>query len=293
MTMISCFDVGDLGGDVGDGHDVGSDGALGDGPRGAKPSKRRPRGSGGGQCTAGPVRVETAGRDDRFALGAPSVVRAGGPSPDDHPAGRTDSEIRELFERKARIREQGIQQVLEQEKARGGSVERFVAAIRYDSELAPRTTNRRQLLELGIEVPAGDALPTDPDEVRRVLWTIIYGLARLGIFLTGTDSYSDPELLERLCARVLVDEVSDIPPSGDLSEFIDLTPPPASAGSSEKASTEAAADAPDGLTGPFEFEPQADDDELGDRPRAESASADTDHPVVVDRDGFLPRPDRR
>lgn len=271
--MISCFDVDGAG--VSGGGGAGADGPDGDARRAAKPRKGRGRGSGEGGCSAGPVRVEVQGRDDRFALGAPSVVRKGAPDPEGHPAGRTDAEIRELFERKSRIREQGIQQVLEQEKARGGSVERFVAAIRYDSELAPRTTNRRQLLELGIEVPAGDALPTDPDQVRRVLWTIIYGLARLGIFLTGTNSYGDRELLERLCSRVLVDEVSDIPPSGDLSEFIDLTPPPAKAQD------------PDGLVGPFEYEPQSEDDEL------ETRKPRSNPPSVVERDAYLPRPDRR
>lgn len=305
MTMISCFDMGGVGGDFGDGRGAGACDRHGDGhgdehgdPR---HGTRRARASEGGQCTAGPVRVECAEGVGRFEFGAPSVVRAGGPRPDDHPAGRPDSEIRELLERKSRIREQGIQQVIEAEKARGSEVERFVAAIRYDSELAPRTTNRRQLLELGIEVPAADALPTDPDEIRHVLWTIIFGLARLGIFLTGTDSYSDSDLLERLCTRVLIDEVSDIPPSADMSEFVDLTPPASSAGGAAvdaEVVTEVLSEllsdgAPDGLMGPFEFEPQDDVDEVGRRQTRDPAHAPDEVPVVIDRDAFLPRPDRR
>ena len=232
--------------------------------------------------TAGPVRVERATAGSRFADGAPSVVLEGGPRPGDHPAGRSDAEIRELFVRKSRQREEGIQRLIELERADGKAIERFVAAIRYDSELATRTTNRRQLLELGIHVPAPDALPNSPDEVRHVLWTIIFGLARLGIFLTGTDAFDDRGLLSKLCGRVLVDEVSDIPPSADLSEFIDLAP--------------AAEPDPDGLTGPFEFEPDADDvdggDGLGRADPGKARAGDGTLPKAQDRDRFLPRPDR-
>lgn len=269
MTMIACFDMGESGavraeGDGGDG---------GDRARAPKPPKRSAGSAHGG--SVGPVRIEAEDAGGKFALGAPSVVPADAPSPADHPAGRSDDEIRELFARKSRRREQGIREVIEQAKAGGSAMERFVAAIQYDSELAPKTTNRRQLLELGIDVPAGDALPVDASETARMLWTVIYGMARLGIFLTGTDSYDDRALLEKLCTRVLLDEVSDIPPSGDLSEFIDLTPPAAGG------------DDPDGLMGPFEYEPQSEDDDAGSR------KPETERPAVVERDRLLPRPDRR
>jgi hypothetical protein len=224
------------------------------------------------------VRVEAPIEGDRFEHGAPSVVTAGGPCPDDHPAGRTDEEIAALFDRKRREREQGIERVMEESRALGQAVERFVAAIKFDSELAPRTTNRRQLLELGIEVPAGDALPAEDAEVRRQLWTIIFGLARLGIFLTGTDRLDDRSMLGKLCSRVLVDEVSDIPPSADMSEFIDLSPLGATGDAGD----------PDGLSGPFEFDPENDDESLCSRPPRED-----DPEFRCERDKFLPRPDRR
>jgi len=269
MTMIACFDMGENGASRAEGGGEADSNPA----RAAKARKGRARDARSG--SVGPVRVESDGDGGKFALGAPSVVRAGAPSPADHPAGRSDDEIRELFARKSRRRDEGIRDVMEQARARGSAVERFVAAIQYDSELAPKTTNRRQLLELGIDVPAGDALPADAAETMRVLWTIIYGLARLGIFLTGTDSYDDRALLEKLCTRVLLDEISDIPPSGDLSEFIDLTPPPAD----ERD--------PDGLMGPFEYEPQSEDDD------ACSRKPETERPAVVERDRLLPRPDRR
>ena len=280
MTMIACFDVGGgVGGGAGGGDVARSEGGDEGGGEGgvhrARAPKARRRGAGaapGG--SVGPVRIEVEDDGSKFALGAPSVVRAGAPGPADHPAGRSDDEVRELFARKSRRREQGILELMEQAKARGSAVERFVAAIQYDSELAPKTTNRRQLLELGIEVPAGDAVPTDPVEATRALWTIIYGLARLGIFLTGTDTYDDRALLEKLCTQVLLDEIADIPPSADLSEFIDLTPPP-------RVERD-----PDGLIGPFEYEPQSEEDEVGTR------KSQSEPPAIVARDRLLPRPDR-
>lgn len=269
--MIACFDMD--GGRSGAGAHASAGDSAQRGKGGGHASSPRPR---RGVRTAGPVRVEVLSEGDRFEFGSPSVVASGGPHPKDHPAGRADHEIAELFARKRREREQGIERVMEQERAAGRSVERFVAAIKYDSELAPRTTNRRQLLELGIEVPAGDAIPSSDAAARRCLWTIIYGLARLGIYLTGTDGLDDREMLSKLCDRVLIDEVADIPPSGDMSEFIDLAP---LARDSERN--------PDGLSGPFEFDPEADDD-LGVRPPGQPTTT-----IRCDRDRFLPRPDRR
>lgn len=286
--MIACFDMdggrSGTGSGVASGHSgEGSDG----GGRGAGRAGRRARAQRGG-CSAGPVRVEPAVAGDPFAFGAPSVVLAGGPRPEDHPAGRTDDEIAALFARKRRERAAGIERVMEEARAQGRPVEAFVAAIKFDSEFAPRTTNRRQLLELGIDVPAGDALPAADTEVRRQLWTIVFGLARLGIFLTGTDPLDDREMLGRLCARVLLDEVTDIPPSAEMSEFIDLSPPLAKAVAAACAGTATDARDPDGLSGPFEFDPESDENELACNPPGEAGRT-----IRCDRDRFLPRPDRR
>jgi len=243
----------------------GTDGGSVAGGGGAKSRRRKGGAPAGGAGSVGPVRIESTERADRFALGAPCVVARDAPDPALHPAGRSDAEIRMLLASKASRRDEGIRRVLEEAKSKGREIERFVAAITYDTELAPRTTNRRQLLELGIVVPSADALPQEDAEVKRVLWTIVYGLARLGIFLTGTDAMDDRALLERLCGRVLLDEVSDIPPSADMSEFIDLS-------------------APDGLTGPFEASPDSDDD--ADELSRSAGGAPSD------RDRMLPRPDK-
>ena len=265
--MIACYDM-----------------AAGDGAgTGAKGTRRRPQpdqtaaGAGGARPrgrSVGPVRVEDASAA-RFALGAPCVVPPEAPAAQDHGAGCTDEEIAVLFARKTERREQAIQRIMEAAQSKGTPIERFVAAIQYDGELAPKTTNRRQLLELGIEVPTADAMPKSDAEVRHALWTIVYGLARLGIFLTGTDRLDDRALLLKLCTRILEDPVADIPPSADMSEFIDCEGTQLTQCS-------------DGLSGPFDFGPQDDDDEFGHDSRSTGTSR---HPGV--RDHLLPRPDRR
>jgi len=102
---------------------------------------------------------------------------------------------------------------------------RMNAAMVYDTEHAPRTTNKRQLEEIGIVVPASSSFASRTDAyIRDRLWAIIYGLARLGVYLTDTDSLHDRELLARLVDGVLIDEVSDIPPNADMNEYISLDP---------------------------------------------------------------------
>ena len=122
-------------------------------------------------------------------------------------------------------------------------------------------------------VPASDSLPKSAADVHRCLWTILYGLARLGIYLTGTDGFDDRALLAKLCATILVEEINDIPPSADMSEFIDVDP-------IHSFVEDEASLSPDGLSGPFDFGSNDEDEEFGAQPR-------------LDRDRLLPRPDRR
>lgn len=256
MAMIACFDMdggrgGFTNGFFAHGFDIDSSG-------------------GSDKVSPANARVEPA---DRFAAGAPSVVPEDAPRPEHFPTGRTHAQIVALFAGKSQRREQGIARVLEDARAKGKPVDRFVACITYDSEFAPKTTNRRQLLELGIMVPASDSLPKSAADVHRCLWTILYGLARLGIYLTGTDGFDDRALLAKLCATILVEEINDIPPSADMSEFIDVDP-------IHSFVEDEASLSPDGLSGPFDFGSNDEDEEFGAQPR-------------LDRDRLLPRPDRR
>jgi hypothetical protein len=141
--------------------------------------------------------------------------------------------------------------------------------------------------------------------VHRALWCVIYGLARLGIFLTGTDRLDDRALLAKLSTRILDDEVGDIPPSADMSEFIDVDPPVNEGDGDERVGDDRAGDerdgdrgavrdgrgddGPDGLHGPFDYGSGDDEDDEGSLTRKAARAAK----VVVDRDRLLPRPDRR
>lgn len=104
--------------------------------------------------------------------------------------------------------------------------DRFDAAIDYDMNQASRTTNATQLAEIGIKVPSTKWIGKATDqEIHLSLWETIYGLATLGIFLVNTNYRTERELLEHLCTKVLQEEITDIPPTPDLTEFIDLNAP--------------------------------------------------------------------
>lgn len=152
-----------------------------------------------------------------------------------------------VIETKRKARTEGI------ERIKSAGKEHIVAAMEWDMRGAPETTNRKQLAEVGIELPDYDPSMSD-DAVTKHLWTAINGLAVLGVFFAGTNHLDDRRFYQLLTTRILVEKVSDVPPNKDMSEFIDLTPCKAS-----------------------------DDDDSIAQP-AESYD--------FDRDSFLPRPNR-
>ena len=159
-----------------------------------------------------------------------------------------------VIEKKRSKRGAAIDQLVVVAKAMGRPAERIVAAIIYDSEKAPRSTNRKQLSEIGIEVPK-DVSTLTPEEVHRFLWSVINGLAMLGVYLTGTNHLNDRALLHILLTCILEEEIRDVPPNSDMSEFIDLTP----------------------------CKPSSEDDD---------GITDTDDLAVSVRDSLTPRPNR-
>lgn len=127
----------------------------------------------------------------------------------------------EIFAAKTARREEWIANYLE---ANPGH-ERLMAAIQYDSEHTPLATNKDQLESMNIMVPSSAMIGKRTDEwCTAKLWNIIYGLARLGIFLTDTNNMTDRQLLVNLCDVVLLEEIPDIPPTQDMSEFICMNP---------------------------------------------------------------------
>ncbi|MEY3142501.1 MAG: hypothetical protein RLY21_994, partial [Planctomycetota bacterium] len=200
------------------------------------------------------------------------LVASGAPALEVHRPSLDDASVQAVFAHKRAAREKHIAKIVADAEKSGRPAERIVAAIIYDSEQAPYSTNRRQLAEIGVACPPPGPLALTDADAAATLWRVIYGLAHLGIFLTGTNHLDDRALLHILCTRILEEEIRDVPPSRDMSEFIDLTP--------------CRADFPDGLEGPFD----GDGDDLDD----------LDDPVgpgrrpreVVGRDALLPRPRR-
>jgi ferritin-like protein len=191
---------------------------------------------------------------------APPSTKPATPLPSTKPLGRDAIEM--VFEKKRSERRAAIDELVAEAKAKGRPSERIVAAIIYDSEKAPMSTNRKQLSEIGIEVPPPEALADE--DITTALKTLIDGLAMLGIFLTGTDHLDDRRLYTQLATKVIEEEIRDVPPNADMSEFIDLS-----------------ACVPPGVQEDGADEQQADDD--GIKPKWKK---------IADRDRTLPRPER-
>jgi hypothetical protein len=133
-------------------------------------------------------------------------------------------------------RNAGIDGLVEAAKAKGETLGRFIAAIEWDSVHAPKSTNLRQLAEIGIHPPAADAL--GDEDLPAALTLVIDGLAALGVYLSGTDHLADRKLYSVLTTKVLLDEIRDIPPNDDMSEFIDCSSiPPTDRKSTRKRTT--------------------------------------------------------
>ncbi len=121
-----------------------------------------------------------------------------------------------LFETKRTARKEAIQTILEKKP-----MEPIMAAILYDSEQAPETTNRKQLQEGGITLPPHDTL--SPEETTHHLWVIINALAIHNTFFCDTDRLTDEEFYKLLDTKILDEAIRDVPPNPDMSEFISLS----------------------------------------------------------------------
>ncbi len=209
--------------------------------------------------------------------GCSFLVPVGAPSPEAFRPSLDERSIAAKLEVKQHARALGIKRAFELLQQRDAPLDHTLAMMTYDCELAPLTTNREQLEAIGVYVPPRDRVPTDTPAVTHALWSILYGLARLGIYLSSTDQFDDRELLEKLVTRILNDEVRDIAPSPDMVEFIDLCDP-----SKAMALAHGACEDSDGLTGPFETGAELDDED--EPPLA--------RPTPKRRDHLLPRPTR-
>lgn len=150
----------------------------------------------------------------KYSVGCPFIIHPEAPLPIE----RSPEFLASVFYPKNKVREEWITR---EQAAR--NCERFIVAMEYDMNHAPQTTNAKQLEEINVILPTLDMIAKMKDgDIPTWLWDIIYGLARLGIFLTNTNGMSDRDLLIHLCSKVLQDKVSDIPPTPDMNEFLDM-----------------------------------------------------------------------
>jgi len=118
-------------------------------------------------------------------------------------------------------RERAIDELVARAERSGGCTDRLFWTLHYDMELAPITSNARQLQEVGVELIPEDSC-RDDGALHRQLWEVIETLADLGIYLLRTDHLSDRELYRLLEGRILREPVRDLPPSAGVHEYIDL-----------------------------------------------------------------------
>lgn len=150
----------------------------------------------------------------RYNLGCPFIVNPEAPTPPPFDADLLAS----VFGAKTKVREAWITNTMSTRNCH-----RFDAAIEYDMNHAPQTTNAKQLREIGVLVPSAKWINESTDQaIHPILWNIIYGLATLGIYLNNTDGLTDRAMLDNLCTKVLQDKIADIPPTPDMTEIIDL-----------------------------------------------------------------------
>ena len=111
---------------------------------------------------------------------------------------------------KKEAREIAIDQLVTDATKRNDCTDRFYWMLVHDMENAPMTTNAAQLEDIGINYKESH------------LWTLINGLADLGVFLLNTNTLTDEEMKSRLINEILVEQVRDHPPSNGVNEFIDM-----------------------------------------------------------------------
>lgn len=87
-------------------------------------------------------------------------------------------------------------------------------------ESAEETTHFKQLAEQGIELPAPEEL--SDEELSKTLWEVIHALARINVFLSQTNHWSDRELYEELWGDTLHEITMDFPPGSGWNCHIDF-----------------------------------------------------------------------
>ena len=131
--------------------------------------------------------------------------------------------LREVDAGKVRERGRRIDRLVEEAASRGEDADRLFWTIVHDLEHAPRTTNRRQLEELGFRIPSRCEVPRlSPAALEALLQAILESLALIHVFVRGGKHLSKRCLLEHLIEVVLEEPVPDLPHALASRQWVDL-----------------------------------------------------------------------
>jgi len=125
-------------------------------------------------------------------------------------------EIESLFKRLSETRTKVVTDIMEKE-----GCNYMTAAIRYDGELAPQTTDRKKFALIGFEFPA-DYIPATDDEATLFNERVMAAYAMWGDQVVGYEHLS-PMRLSAVLQALMEDPVRMIPPTKDCTQYIDLS----------------------------------------------------------------------
>lgn len=126
----------------------------------------------------------------------------------------------QIIANKSEIRNRAINKLVLEAQENGENEDRIVHTLNYDYNIAPMTTNRQQLLDIGITLPRFVDVP--PDSLSDVLKVMVDGLALYKVFLLHTNHLDDAQFYIIL-SSIIDENVRDVvPQSGDCHEYVDL-----------------------------------------------------------------------
>ena len=125
-------------------------------------------------------------------------------------------EIESIFARLSETRTKVISDIMDKE-----GCNYMVAAIRYDGEVAPQTTDRKKFQLIGFEFPA-DFVPTTDDEATLFNERVTAAYAMWGDRFVGYEHLS-PRRLSAFLQALMEDPVRMIPPTKDCTQYIDAS----------------------------------------------------------------------
>lgn len=136
------------------------------------------------------------------------------------------SQMQAIRDRKEKERQEAIDKLVEKGKASGGITDRLYWKMVYDFEMAPKTTNRKQLLELGIEMPPFDEVG-HPIKAHVLLKVVLQGLALHNIYVLQHEHLNDEDFY-KVIYKCLDEDCREVPNEPGVREYIHLMGEPCS-----------------------------------------------------------------